>query len=325
MGPLSDTLIWVVVLLFAAAGVIEWYGRHSGTERMDAARTTATAAWIGFGLFWLNSVPFWWFEQQSFVETLLALIGGPACFYAAYELYTGRTTLFVLSRAIAVMGFIYLPFETIPAITVSGLSLPAPRQYLIEVTTVITGWIISVAGYSPALVESPEGFMATYQWTLSDGHIYNIYIVLACTGLGSIAVFSGLIAAVKAPLNRKLRALAVAVPIIFVLNVFRTAFISIAAGNQLMDWFSEAILFVFGETDPHRVSFLISDRIISQLGAVVALMAITYLVVRELPELLTILEDILYLLTGEDHDLQAALDLPREPAVEQPEAATESD
>jgi hypothetical protein len=73
------------------------------------------------------------------------------------------------------------------------------------------------------------------------------------------------------------------------------------------------------------MSFLISDRIISQLGAVVALMAITYLVVRELPEPLTILEDILYLLTGEDHDLQATLDLPREPAVEQPEAATKSD
>ena len=320
MGVLSDALIWVVMLLFAAAGVTEWYGRRSGTDLMTPARTTATIAWVGFGLFWLNSVPFWWFEHQSFVEALLALIGAPACFYAAYELYTGRTTLFVLSRAIAVMGFIYLPFETIPAITVGGLSLPAPRQYLIEVTTVITGWIISAAGYSPALVESPEGFMATYQWTLSDGHIYNVYIVLACTGLGSIAVFSGLIAAVRAPLRRKLRALAVAVPIIFVLNVFRTAFISIAAGNQLMHWFPDAVLFLFGETNPYRVSFLVSDRILSQLGAVVALMAITYLVARQLPELLTVLEDVLYLLTGEDHDLQAALELPREPVAEQPGA-----
>jgi len=144
--------------------------------------------------------------------------------------------------------------------------------------------------------------------------------VLACTGLGSIAIFGGLIAAVRAPLNRKLRALAVAVPIIFVLNVFRTAFISIVAGNQLMHWFPDVVLFIFGESNPYRVSFLVSDRIISQVLAVFALIAIAYLVARELPEILTVLEDILYLLTGEEHDLQDALDLPREPAVDQPGA-----
>jgi len=77
---------------------------------------------------------------------------------------------------------------------------------------------------------------------------------------------------------------------------------------------------MFGETNAYRVSFLVSDRIISQLLAVVALIAITSLVARRLPELLTVLEDILYVLTGEEHDLQDALDLPREPAVEQPEA-----
>ncbi|TQQ83113.1 archaeosortase A [Halonotius terrestris] len=325
MGPLSDVLVWTVVLLFALAGAVEWYGRRNDADLMAPARTIATAAWVGFGLFWLNSVPFWFFEHQSYVEAILAAVAVPGCLYAARELYTGRTSLFILSRAIAVMGFIYLPFETIPAITVGGLALPAPRQYLIEITTAITGWLISLAGYSPELIENGAGYPSTYQWVLEDGHIYNVSIVLACTGLGSIAVFGGLIAAVRAPLSRKLRGLAVAVPIIFTLNVMRTAFISIVSGNQLMHWFPNAILFMFGETNPYRVSFLISDRIISQVGAVIALMAITYLVVRELPELLTVLEDVLYLLTGEEHDLQEALDLPREPAVEQPEAAARSD
>jgi len=51
----------------------------------------------------------------------------------------------------------------------------------------------------------------------------------------------------------------------------------------------------------------------SQLLAVVALIGITFLVVRELPELVVILEDVLYLLTGEEHDLTEALELPREP------------
>lgn len=320
-GPLSDAMGWLVFGLFALAGVIEWYGRRTNANLMGPARAIAVIAWVGFGLFWLNLFPYFAFEHQSYVEGILSLVAFPACLYAAKVLYEGRDSLFVLSRAIAVMGFIYFPFQTIPAFTVAGIAFPAPRQYLIELVTVFTGWIIYGLGYSPALIESSEGYMATYQWILDDGHRYNITIVLACTGLGSIAIFSGLIAAVRAPLNRKLRALAIAVPIIFVLNIIRTAFISIVSGNQLMHWFPNVILFMFGESNSLRVSFLLSDRIISQVLAVVALMGITYLVVRELPELLTVLEDALFLLTGKEHDLQEALDLPREPAVEQPGAS----
>jgi len=320
LGTLSMSMAWVIIGLFGLAGAIEWYGRRTGRDLMSTARPIAVVAWASFGLFWLNLAPYFFFDHQSFVEGILALVGFPAGLYAAKLLSEGRDSLFILTRAIAVMGVIYLPFETIPAITIAGTTLPAPRQYLIEVVTTLTGMVISLFGYSPALIESAEGYMATYQWVLDDGTRYNVTIVLACTGLGSIAIFGGLIAAVRAPLNRKLRALAVAVPIIFVLNVFRTAFISIVAGNQLMHWFPDVVLFMFGESNPYRVSFLVSDRIISQVLAVFALIAIAYLVARELPEILTVLEDILYLLTGEEHDLQNALDLPREPAVDQPGA-----
>jgi len=320
MGTLSMWLLWGLIGLFGLAGLLEWYGRRTDQELMDRARPIAVVAWVGFGFFWLQLTPYFLFEHQSFVEGILALVGFPACLYAAKLLYEGRDTLFILTRAIAVMGVIYLPFETIPAITVAGSTIPAPRQLLIELVATLTGMMISLFGYSPTLIESHEGYMATYQWVLDDGHRYNVTVVLACTGIGSIAIFGGLIAAVRAPLNRKLRALAVAVPIIFVLNIFRTAFISIAAGTQLMHWFPDVVLFLFGETNPYRVSFLVSDRIISQILAVVALIAIAYLVARELPEILTVLEDILYVLTGKEHDLQANLDLPREPAVEQPGA-----
>jgi len=85
----------------------------------------------------------------------------------------------------------------------------------------------------------------------------------------------------------------------------------VVAGNQYMQWYPDLVLAMFGASDPYRVSFLISDRIMSQLLAVVALIGITFLVVRELPELVVILEDVLYLLTGEEHDLTEALELPR--------------
>jgi archaeosortase A (PGF-CTERM-specific) len=293
--PDTFTFAWLVAILFAVAWLLDSRG-------LAAGRSLAAGTWALFGLFWLTTVPYFAFEHQSYVESILALVGVPACIYAGYLLYNGRGSLFTLTRAIAIMLFIYLPFETIPAFTLGGMAFPEPRRMLID-----------LLGYVPERVASSEGYNAAYLWTLDDGHTYRIDIVLACTGLGSMAIFGGLVAAVEAPLRRKLRGLAVSVSLIYVLNILRTTFISVVAGNQYMQWQTDLVLAMFGATDPYRVSFLISDRIMSQLLAVVALIGITFLVVRELPELVVILEDVLYLLTGEEHDLTEALELPREP------------
>ena len=304
--PDTFTFAWVVAILFAASWVLDARG-------LSVGRTLAAATWVLFGLFWLSTVPYFVFEHQSYVESLLALVGFPVSAYAGYLLYDGRASLFTLTRAVSIMFLIYLPFETIPAVTLGGIAFPEPRRVLIEAVATQTGALIDLLGYAPERVASSEGYDAAYAWVLADGHTVTIHVVLACTGLGSMAIFGGLVAAVDAPLSRKLRALAVSVPLIYGLNILRTTFISVVAGNQYMHWYPDLVLAMFGATDPYRVSFLVSDRIMSQLLAVVALIAITFLAVRELPELAVILEDVLYLLTGEEHDLTEALDLPREP------------
>jgi len=320
VGPATDALAWLSIGLFVLAAGLEWYGRYSGRDLADPARTVAVVAWATFAFFWLNLVPHFAFVHDSFVEGLLSLVAVPACLYAGLLLYRGRDTLFVLSRAVAVMGLIYLPFETIPAFAVAGVEVPAPRRFLIETVAAQTAWLMAQFGYTPPMIESSEGYLATFEFTLADGHIVRMSVVLACTGLGSMAIFGGLIAAVRAPLARKVRALAVSIPIIYALNILRTTFITVMAGTQSMHWFPDLVLALFGATDPYRVSFLVSDRVISQLLAVVALIGITYLVARELPELAVVLEDVLYVLTGEEHDLREALDLPRE-ATPQPHSA----
>ncbi len=304
--PDTFTFAWVVAILFAASWVLDARG-------LSVGRTLAAATWVLFGLFWLSTVPYFVFEHQSYVESLLALVGFPVSAYAGYLLYDGRASLFTLTRAVSIMFLIYLPFETIPAVTLGGIAFPEPRRVLIEAVATQTGALIDLLGYAPERVTSSEGYDAAYAWALADGHTVTIHVVLACTGLGSMAIFGGLVAAVDAPLSRKLRALAVSVPLIYGLNILRTTFISVVAGNQYMHWYPDLVLAMFGATDPYRVSFLVSDRIMSQLLAVVALIAITFLAVRELPELAVILEDVLYLLTGEEHDLTEALDLPRKP------------
>lgn len=302
-GPLTDVLAWIVVALFATGALLE-------TRHERGARLTTAGAWSAFATFWLVLFPHFAFVKKSYIEGVLALAAVPACLYAGWLLYQGRDSLFVLSRAIAVMGLIYLPFETIPAFTIAGVHVPAPRKVLIETVALQTDFIMTQLGYGLPMVQGPEyGYLNAFRRVTPSGHIVEFSIVLACTGIGSMAIFGGLIAAVQAPLRRKLRALAIAIPIIYALNLVRTTFIGIVFTHQMMQWQVDTVLMLFGDTDPYAVSWYIADRIVSQSLAVVALVGITYLVVRELPELLTVVEDILFMITGEEHDLAKQLDL----------------
>ena len=56
-----------------------------------------------------------------------------------------------------------------------------------------------------------------------NGH--TVKIILACTAIESIALFMGLIGAVRAPYNRLTRAFIVSVPVIYVLNLIRNFFV----------------------------------------------------------------------------------------------------
>jgi archaeosortase A (PGF-CTERM-specific) len=306
-GFLSDALAWLSIATFVVGALLAMRNRH-------VARTVTTAAWGLFAVFWLQLVPHFAFVHKSYIEGILTIVAVPACLYTGYTLYRGRDSLFVLSRAVAAMGLVYLPFETIPAISLAGQTYPAPREFLIETVAAQTGYLMGVLGYFPELTVSDQGYMSRYLFVTPEGHGIAFTVVLACTGIGSMAIFAGLIAAVRAPMRRKLRALAVSLPVIYALNVVRVVFIGIVFGKQYLQIFVDEVLFLFGDTDPYAVSFYLSDRVISQFLAVVALVAITYLVLRELPELITVIEDLLYLVTGEEYDLAAELDLPRDPS-----------
>lgn len=303
-GLLSDALGWVVILLFTSGALLVDRDR-------EQARLVTTAAWGGFAVFWAQLVPWFAFSHKSYVEGFLSLAAVPACLYAGYLVYSGRDTLFVLSRAVAAMGLVYLPFETIPAITVAGLSLPAPQQVLVETVAAQTGFVTNLLGYTPTLIEGPKGYTNTYRFVEPDGHRLEYTVVLACTGLGSMAIFAGLIAAVRAPLRRKVAAFAISVPVIWVLNLIRNAFIAVAFGKQWFQVFVPQMSALFGvpPEDAGLVSFYLADKVIAQSASVVALVLITYPVVRALPELAGVLDDALYVLTYREFDIAAAFGL----------------
>jgi archaeosortase A (PGF-CTERM-specific) len=193
------------------------------------------------------------------------------------------------------MGLIYHPTQAVPVV----------RAFLIEEVARQTYAGIQFLGYNPEFTTGPE-YGYQNKFVFSE---FATYIVYACTGIGSMAIFAGLIAAVKAPLSRKLQSLALAVGIIWVLNIVRNVFVAIAAGKG---WFTQepvlAVASLAGVAETHA-SFWFAHSVISQMLSVVALVGITWGVVHVLPELLAILEEVLFVATGDEYDLEEALGL----------------
>jgi archaeosortase A (PGF-CTERM-specific) len=291
---LTDALAWLVVALFAIGAAFQL------RDRREPARYVTALAWVVFAAFWLALVPHFAFVQKSIIEGVLSLLAVPTSLYGGLLLFRGRESLFTLSRGVAVMGLLYLPLE----------SLVFLNRPLIEMVTQQTAALLSLLGYELRITSI--GNQLSYRNTLTLAGApgtppRSTEVVLACTGLGSITIFAGLVAAVKAPLRRKLQALALVVPIIYVLNIIRVAFIAAAYGHQ---WFDvepivSPVLFLFGSTDPGMVSYFVADRILAQSLSVVALLGLLWLVVRVLPEVFDVLEDVAYLATGNEYDLRS--------------------
>jgi len=281
-----NLFVWTAIAAFLATAALEL------TDRTRAARTAGAAAWVVFGAFWLLMVPYFYLDAKSILEAALSLVGVPLSLYAAYLLYAGRDSLLVLSRAVAMMGLLYLPAMTIPIV----------KTVLIETVARQAHFGMELLGYSPGIETGANGYQSRFAF---EG--YSTYIVLSCTGIGSISIFGGAIMAVRAPLARKAKAFAIAVSVIWVANLARNVFVGLAAP---LGWFDYPIFHSITRTlagEGMVTSFYVSHHLISQTLSVVALVGITLLVVRVLPELFAVLDEILFVLTGSEYDLQAEL------------------
>jgi len=293
LAALSDVLAWAVVVSFLAGIATDALGRR------ERARLVTAGAWGVFAVFWLSVFPHFAFEVRSLVEGMGSLLAIPLSLSAGYLLARGRDSIMLLSRAVGIMALLYYPPRAIPVV----------REFLIETVAVQADWGLSLLGYDPAFVTAPDtGYLNTF--VFAD---FSTYIVWACTGMGSIAIFGGLIAAANADLGRKLRAFALAVGIIWVLNWLRNVFVAAAAGHAWFDhpaatWLAADVAGVPAE----HTSFWIAHTAISQSLSVLALVGITVLVVRRVPEVLSILSEALFVATRTEYDLQAML------AVESP-------
>lgn len=298
-----DPLSWLVLLVFLSGAALEFYDRR-------LARYVLLGGWGVLALFWVSAIYQFVFDQKSITEGIAVVLAIPLSLYVGYLLASGRDQLIVVSRAVAVAWLIYLPLSTLPFL----------RDPLIAIVTDQTAAVLSLIGADFQVIagnnfpadlgpaEPVEPYHRTFFFHVPGDRAISYTIMMACTGVGSMAIFGGLIAAVRAPLARKLKALAVAVGIIWVLNIVRNVFIAYSFGYQRLQVFPEFVMSAFG-VKRVEVSYIIADRILAQFLSVFALVAITYVVIKILPEVLTIVEEALYVLTRDEHDLRSALDV----------------
>ena len=285
----TNTLAWIFTLSFATAWLIE-------QKSKTLSRKINIISWFLFGIFWLLLTPRFAFEMRSPIETILSFLAIPICFHGSYLLFTEQKTSLSLSNAIAVIGIIYLPFETIEPLAVFLINLVTQHVYL----------TILALGFDVILTAGPTIGHESGLLFSQVGHDYLTHIVLACTGLGTITIFLGLISSLSISPMRKLIACIVTTSLIYTLNILRNAFIAIAFGEQWFQFFVPSVLYVTGYDDPGLVSFFIADRVISQSLPVIVVGALLLISIRIVPEVIDLLEELLYLLTRKNYDLHYA-------------------
>lgn len=219
--------------------------------------------WAVFSIHWASEPPKYLAFSDPFNAVLTAIVAG-ICLFIGFLMIRahgqGEPVLLTVTRATAIGGIIYFSFAEVGYLF----------NWIISMTTELTVWGLVALNVPANLVD----------WNLIALNGQYVEIILACTALESIALFSGAILAVRAPRQRKILALLASVPVIYLLNLIRNVFVVTAYG---LLWFS---------SNPHT-SFNIAHNYIAKIGSTIALFAIAYVVFMLLPELLEMIDDLL--------------------------------
>lgn len=197
-----------------------------------------------------------WIEQHSIVQSSLSIILSILAFYISYLILNKtiklRQTTFFITISTSILLFVY--------------SIPTIQWTLISSVAEETQYLLHLLGYDTILKQGEEGIYIVFNNTTDS---LRTQIVLACTGIGSIALFIGFISAINTIENKtKVLLTVISVSTIYLLNIVRNAFIAGAYGNQWFHIYPKIVGKIFGRTD-EWVSFYIADKVISQIGSVV--------------------------------------------------------
>ena len=220
------------------------------------SRLFGVLAWFLFGISWILKIPYYVHVEDYFNVSLLILAFLIFSLIAFAILKTNKIEIFVrLTSLSALAAIAYFPF--------------ALNDYLKEM-------LIKMVANHTVLLGNLLGFHFYYNNHKIIVNDKTVNIILACTGIESMALFFGVTMATKAEFKRNLAAFLVSVPTIYFLNLLRNIFVSLSYGYS---WFGEN-------------SFYIAHHVISKFLATLALILISLAVFKIIPELLDLLYDV---------------------------------
>ncbi|MFP3908551.1 MAG: archaeosortase A [Halobacteriota archaeon] len=214
-------------------------------------RVVGGIAWAIFGVAWIIKVPYYISINDYFNATLVILA---FLFFVALAITIVTSSKYMhvfvdVTAFSALAALVYFPF------TFSTYLNQAIIELVAEQTVILANWL------GIHMVRMGDTIL------LND---HRIQIILACTGIESVALFTGATLGIKSnSSSRKLKAFMISVPIIYILNLLRNIFVTMSFSYS---WFGEN-------------SFYIAHHIVSKILATVALILISLGVFKILPEL----------------------------------------
>ncbi|AKB53117.1 archaeosortase A [Methanosarcina barkeri MS] len=247
---------------------------------------------IGWGVFSIHwsYQPLHYLEIMDYANVLLTIVVALFCLLVAYIMFLEyrKGPLRIINNREVLHSKFSSQGEAdsldITSMLTSASALGAlvyfPFANFAFLNTWIIGGVTSQVLWVLHYLEIPAYMKA---WNMISLNGYTVEIILACTAIESIALFMGLIGAVRAPLSRLVMAFIVSVPVIYVLNLIRDIFVVVAYGEQ---WFGAD-------------SFIIAHNYIAKAGSGIALFIISYAVLRILPELFGMIDGLWVILSKE--------------------------
>ena len=176
--------------------------------------------------------------------------------------------LFTITQIALLAAVFYFPFSEI-------LHL---ETLLIYLTTIITATGLNLFNFGVYTVY-PSSIYTMNSYFHEVYKYAPVEIILACTAIQSMALFTGLVFGVNASIKikRKFKAFFVSVPTIYLLNIVRNVFVTAAYYEQ---WFGSPIQ-----------SFYVAHDIIGRIFVMISLFVLAYAVFVILPEVLDVIAD----------------------------------
>jgi archaeosortase A (PGF-CTERM-specific) len=220
----------------------------------------ACVGWVSIIAFLYTQLPSY-FAENNFLYPLMALCAIPFLYITIRLLMQEDPVVFQMSRAAAVAFLIFAPFAFIEPL----------GNWLISFVISQVMWVLSLLNHPVDLID----------WNMIIRNNFRIRIILACTGIQSIAIMLGVAAAVPTTMRQKIMAFLLVAPVIYILNIGRNVFVAIAYSEQWFPYLPE----IASNGEYGFESFFWAHNVLCELLALVALVAIAYGMFLIIPDL----------------------------------------